>query len=367
MKASIALVILNASVFRAAGAAFVTFSANNPTIERETVVVAWAPANNFDVTTWIELEKAPGAWEVIGRKVTFARNGDTDFVVPSPGTYRFRYIDRSLTGEFQRELAVSPLLVVSDIIPNPALVKNLGRRGERVVFVGDSLVQGTGVLPEESVPAQVGSIIGVPVVNAGKHGDTTAQILARLGTDVLAHQPDLVVVLAGWNDYRIGVPSDTTFRNLREVVRRVQSQGAMAVIVGLKKPLFDDFERQFRAASEETGAGYIPNILYNLEDQLDFWNISEKHPSSKGYREVAERIAPAPRKLLALPPKLYIQKSTNSVTLSWHTLWGKTYHLRELDTAVSSTWTETLFLGTGRTVEVQKPLSPQRFFTVVEK
>lgn len=38
------------------------------------------------------------------------------------------------------------------------------------------------------------------VINAGVSGNTTREMLARLETDVFAHRPDLVVLLAGTND-----------------------------------------------------------------------------------------------------------------------------------------------------------------------
>lgn len=38
------------------------------------------------------------------------------------------------------------------------------------------------------------------VINAGIGGNTTAEMLARLQRDVLAHRPDLVVLMAGTND-----------------------------------------------------------------------------------------------------------------------------------------------------------------------
>ncbi|MBN8526974.1 MAG: hypothetical protein J0M02_16695, partial [Planctomycetes bacterium] len=38
------------------------------------------------------------------------------------------------------------------------------------------------------------------VINAGIGGNTTTEMLARLQRDVLAHRPDLVVLMAGTND-----------------------------------------------------------------------------------------------------------------------------------------------------------------------
>jgi len=347
-------------------AAIVTFIALAPVLERETVEALWAPASTIDATKWVELEKeGTKGWEFEERKVTFGRDGDTDFIVPEPGTYRLRLVDRSFTGQFQSELAVSETLQVVGVIPDPHKVKNFPQEGSKVVFLGDSIVEGRDLLPEQTLPAQLGAMTQVEVINAGKHADTTEQMLMRLETDVFPHNPDLIPIFGGWNDYRTFVPRETTFRNLREIIRRSQEKGAMVVIVGFKKPFFDDFEREFRKLSDEMGAGYVPNVLFGLEEISEFWDFNTFHPNAAGYRVMAERIAPAVRKLLAIRLRMSIQRANDRVVLSWPTFSGKTYRLRE--TSDFNVWTETLFIGTGQPMETLKPLSPKRFFTVVEE
>ena len=70
----------------------------------------------------------------------------------------------------------------------------------RVVFLGDSITHGHRLSAEVAYPHRVGLALGIPVVNAGISGDTTAGGLARLDRDVLAHRPRLVVVALGVND-----------------------------------------------------------------------------------------------------------------------------------------------------------------------
>jgi len=64
---------------------------------------------------------------------------------------------------------------------------------ERVVFMGDSITDGWGRQYSTFFP-------GKPYVNRGISGQTTPQMLLRFRADVIAHQPKVVVILAGTND-----------------------------------------------------------------------------------------------------------------------------------------------------------------------
>src|SRR5258706_13574505 len=50
--------------------------------------------------------------------------------------------------------------------------------------------------------------------NAGIDGNTTAQMMERLGHDVLVNHPPILVILGGVNDIIAGVPVDTIAANL---------------------------------------------------------------------------------------------------------------------------------------------------------
>jgi lysophospholipase L1-like esterase len=74
--------------------------------------------------------------------------------------------------------------------------RELGAPGEgekRVVFMGNSITQGwSDHYPE--------FFEGKPYINRGISGQTTPQMLVRFRQDVIALQPEVVVILAGTND-----------------------------------------------------------------------------------------------------------------------------------------------------------------------
>lgn len=65
--------------------------------------------------------------------------------------------------------------------------------------------------------------------NAGIGGNTTAQMLARLGPDVLDRHPQVVFILGGTNDYP-RVTTRVTVSHLRQIVAAVRGAGARPVL-----------------------------------------------------------------------------------------------------------------------------------------
>jgi lysophospholipase L1-like esterase len=98
----------------------------------------------------------------------------------------------------------------------------------RVLLFGDSRAE-SWTSPE---------LEGVEVLNRGIGGQTTAQLLGRMEADVLALEPDVVVLQAGVNDLKTMAffpgRADSILidckTNLREVVRICRESGAQVVI-----------------------------------------------------------------------------------------------------------------------------------------
>ena len=74
----------------------------------------------------------------------------------------------------------------------------------RIVFFGDSLTEGVDGAPYLGILAERAAadprLRGVELVNAGIGGDTAEHLLARVERDVVARQPDAVLVQVGNND-----------------------------------------------------------------------------------------------------------------------------------------------------------------------
>lgn len=72
------------------------------------------------------------------------------------------------------------------------------------------------------------------VINAGRGGDTTADLLARVEGDVLVSRPEVVVLLVGTNDTlnsQKALPLAVYRKNLAALTRRIAQSGAKVLMV----------------------------------------------------------------------------------------------------------------------------------------
>jgi len=171
--------------------------------------------------------------------------------------------------------------------------------GSAVIAFGDSLVTGHGTSPGHDFVSLLSQRLGVPIVNAGRGGDTAESALRRLETDVLARDPRVVIVLLGGNDILRRVPTEVTFANLAAIVERIRQRGAAVVLVGLSTGfLIDPYGPEYARLAERTSSAYVPDILGDI-----FRNQARMadsiHPNDEGHRIMADRIAPVLEDLLA--------------------------------------------------------------------
>lgn len=161
--------------------------------------------------------------------------------------------------------------------------------GDNIICFGDSLTFGTGAARDKSYPARLSEMIGRPVINAGVPGDTTARALLRLERDVLSQSPRIVLITLGGNDLKNGVNKETAFKNLREIVKKIQAKGALVIIGGLNMLFWDrGYEAEYEKLAEDTGAVLVPDILGDIMGHQEL--MSDRiHPNSAGYEIMAKK------------------------------------------------------------------------------
>ena len=161
--------------------------------------------------------------------------------------------------------------------------------GENIICFGDSLTYGTGAARNKSYPAQLSEVIGQPVINAGIPGNTTADGLKRLKTDVLERSPRMVLITLGGNDLKNGIDKKVAFKNLKNIVETIQAEEALVVIGGVKLLFWDrGYEEEYEKLAEETGVILIPNVLKGLIGHNDLMSDTI-HPNAAGYEIMAKR------------------------------------------------------------------------------
>ncbi len=168
--------------------------------------------------------------------------------------------------------------------------------GTRIIAFGDSLVAGNGTSPGGDFVSALSNRLGVPILNAGRSGDTTGSALRRLEPDVLARDPRLVIVLLGGNDWLRRVPKQETFRNLAEIVERIRARGAAVVLVGTSAGFFDPYGSELEQLAERTSAALVPDILDGILGRTGLM-ADAIHPNNAGHAMMADRIEPVLREL----------------------------------------------------------------------
>jgi lysophospholipase L1-like esterase len=170
-------------------------------------------------------------------------------------------------------------------------ITNYPSGGKTVVAFGDSLVEGVGATAGNDFPSLLSKMIGQPIVNMGVSGNTSADGLARV-EEVNAQDPKVVLVLFGGNDFLRKVPIAETFKNIDEIVARLEAGGAVVVLLGVKGGILtDQYADHFEAIAKARGALYVPNVLAGLLGHNDLMSDGI-HPNDAGYKKIADKIYP---------------------------------------------------------------------------
>jgi acyl-CoA thioesterase I len=166
--------------------------------------------------------------------------------------------------------------------------------GENIIVFGDSLAEGVGSTVGNDLSSFLSKELGREVMNAGFAGDTTQSALSRLSDDVLSRNPRVVVVMLGGNDFLQRSSKQEIIGNLRQIIQKIQAQGAGVVLVGVRKIIFSS---DYKKLAQETGSVYVANILDETFGEPALMS-DQIHPNNAGYKIFAEKITPAVQQLL---------------------------------------------------------------------
>jgi len=169
-----------------------------------------------------------------------------------------------------------------------------------VLAFGDSLTYGTGAREEESYPAQLERLIGRRVVGAGVPGEVSATGLARLPAALEEHQPRLLLLCHGGNDFLRRLSKSQAAENLRAMIRLAKGRGVDVLLIGTPEPgitvtppeFYAEIAAEFRIPYEGSVLGSVLRDASLKSDQI--------HPNAKGYRMIAHRVSEVLRQAGAL-------------------------------------------------------------------
>lgn len=173
---------------------------------------------------------------------------------------------------------------------------------------GNSLTAGFGLSAQDSLPGQLLPRLRddgyrVEIQSHGLSGDTTSGGLNRIQA-ALRHQPDLVILELGINDFLTGVPAHEIKRNLERLIQACLQVRALVLLAGFKAPPgFTGFQAgAFNALYPDLAQAYtltlFPDFLHQVVDNPELTLPDGLHPNAQGIAFIVNRLAPVVEKLL---------------------------------------------------------------------
>jgi len=159
-----------------------------------------------------------------------------------------------------------------------------------ILAFGDSLTRGNGARPEESYPAVLARLSGRQVINAGVSGEESEAGLKRLPGLLAAHEPHLLILCHGGNDFLRKKDQRRLASNLKEMIRLARSQGSEVVLLGVPKPgLFLSSADVYEAVAADTGVVFIEDLVADVLSDASL-KSDAVHPNRRGYELMARGI-----------------------------------------------------------------------------
>ncbi len=173
-----------------------------------------------------------------------------------------------------------------------------------IVILGDSLVAGYGLRPDEGfVPRlqnRLDAALGtgkVRLVNAGVSGDTSAGGLSRLDWSIPPSAHAVIVSLGG-NDALRAIPPDVTEHNLARIIETLQSRDLPVLLIGMRAPLNlgSEYGRAFDAIYGRLAQNYnvslYPFFLESVAADPSLNQADGIHPNGAGVEKIVARMHP---------------------------------------------------------------------------
>lgn len=168
--------------------------------------------------------------------------------------------------------------------------------GTTVLALGDSITHGTGASAGQDWPRLLAELTGWDIVNAGVPGDTAQHARTRIGALLAQHQPVMVIVELGGNDFLRRRSPELVKEDLRDIVRQARAHGAQVALMAVPAPsllgavvsrLSD--APLYQALAAEEGAVLVEDVISTVLSDEGL-RADPIHPNAEGYRQMAQAL-----------------------------------------------------------------------------
>lgn len=171
-----------------------------------------------------------------------------------------------------------------------------------LVFIGDSITQGYGVLPAEAFPERVEKLLleqgkKVKVVNAGISGSVTAEADRRVRFYAKL-KPTIYFICLGANDALKATPVSVIKQNLRAALVEARKTQARIIFAGMRvytnygEEYNRELESAYRDLAKEFNLTFIPFLMASVALDKSKMQSDAKHPNALGHEIIAKEVVP---------------------------------------------------------------------------
>lgn len=171
--------------------------------------------------------------------------------------------------------------------------------GDSIITLGDSLANGFGVSENDSFAIQLPKMLGKSAIKSGIDGEVSAELMARIGSELDGKNPAAVVISIGGNDFLRKLDKSATQHNIETIVRKAKAKTSCVVLLGVPdgilgglvggvSSVYYDIAKAEGVLLEKDA---MPQILKQHSLKVD-----EIHPNKDGHAIISQNIVGLIRK-----------------------------------------------------------------------
>ncbi len=156
---------------------------------------------------------------------------------------------------------------------------------------GNSITEGYMVPPHSSWPSILERNSNIKTLNLGISGNTTIDAIRRLDS-ILELQYDAVFVELGINDFFMGIPLQSTQKNLEFICQTFLDAKKVVFLAGFtfRDQGSQKWEQMYQELSNKLSVPLYPDIFKGLDSDDRFFLPDGVHPNAEGYKIIAQNI-----------------------------------------------------------------------------
>ena len=173
----------------------------------------------------------------------------------------------------------------------------------KIIFFGDSLVSGYGLITEDNFVNQLkqktiqNKLNNLTLFNSGVSGETSTGLLNRYKW-VLEDSYDGVIILIGANDALRGIDPNYTSQNIEKILSYLKEKQIPTMLIGMKAPnnlgeiYVNEFNEIYPKLSKKYDTAFYPFFLKDVVLKPSLNQKDMIHPNKKGVRIIVNNFFP---------------------------------------------------------------------------